>query len=207
LNKEIKISKMDEYLTISKQGKYEYKELGSRFIGLTFPVCDKEIIDCILHSNSKQYYDATHHCFAYRLGIDGANFRFNDDGEPNSSAGKPILGAIDSLGVTDVLVIVNRYFGGKKLGVGGLVNAYSISAKESLKISQIISKIIYHKITFSFEHNLINPVMHSIEKYSAKVFSQNYGDNAIFVIDIKPGLIPEFKEFLTAKTNGKVKFE
>jgi uncharacterized YigZ family protein len=198
---------MDEYLTISKHGKYEYKELGSKFIGLTFPVHNKEEIDDILHSNSKQYYDATHHCFAYRLGTEGTNFRFNDDGEPNSSAGKPILGAIDSIGVTDTLVIVNRYFGGKKLGVGGLITAYSTASKESLKISQIITKTIYYQITFSFEHNLINPVMHSIEKYAAKIADQKYGDNAVFLIDIKPSMITGFKDFLTAKTNGKVKFE
>ena len=118
----------DSYLTLAEPAEALYKEKGSKFLAYAYPVSSEEQIRECLEALRKRYYDATHHCYAWRLGADGQNYRVNDDGEPSSTAGRPILGQLLSYGVTDVLVVVVRYFGGTKLGVSGLIAAYKESA-------------------------------------------------------------------------------
>src|SRR5690606_39655528 len=139
--------KDDTYLTIADHAEGLYYEKGSKFIALAYPVSDEEEIKSLLENIRKKYYDARHHCYAYRLGREGLVFRANDAGEPNHSAGDPILGQLRSYNITDVLIVVVRYFGGTKLGVGGLINAYKTAAADAIENSTIITKITDRKST------------------------------------------------------------
>lgn len=132
----------DSYLTLAEPAEALYKEKGSKFLAYAYPVSSEEQIRECLEALRKRYYDATHHCYAWRLGADGQNYRVNDDGEPSSTAGRPILGQLLSYGVTDVLVVVVRYFGGTKLGVSGLIAAYKESAAAVLSAAQIVERTV-----------------------------------------------------------------
>lgn len=149
----------DSYLTIKAFSQGLYKEKGSRFIGLVYPVSGPEEIKAILEKVRKQYHDARHHCFAWVLGRDKQNYRLNDDGEPSGTAGKPILGQISSHGLTDVLIVVVRYFGGKLLGVGGLINAYRSAAESAINNGEIVELFIQDFYELSFPYPALNGVM------------------------------------------------
>ena len=136
------MDKNDYYNTIEKTASTEFKDRGSKFIAYAFPIQSVADFKTKLDEIRKEHPKATHHCFAYRLGTDGNNFRVNDDGEPSGTAGRPILGQIDSKNLTDLLVIVVRYFGGTLLGVAGLINAYKSSAALVLQLTPVISKAI-----------------------------------------------------------------
>lgn len=138
---------MNEFHTITSVTEGIYKEKGSRFLAFAFPVSDEQQVKERVEGLKKQYYDARHHCYAYILGLKKQSFRANDDGEPNHSAGDPILGQIRSRNLTNCLVVVVRYFGGIKLGVGGLVTAYKAAAEDALEKAQVIT--IYSQTTFS----------------------------------------------------------
>jgi uncharacterized YigZ family protein len=150
---------LDTYFTIAVPSEGEYKEKGSKFIAFTYFVSDESSIKEKLEQLKKEHFKATHHCYAYRLGIDGKNYRANDDGEPSGTAGRPILGQIDSFGLTNVLIIVVRYYGGTKLGTSGLINAYREAAKNALEKSQKIEKIIESIIEVSISYNQLNEMM------------------------------------------------
>ncbi|HYW95669.1 MAG TPA: YigZ family protein, partial [Bacteroidales bacterium] len=143
--------KADNYLTIKQRGEGLYKEKGSKFIGFALPVESEDHIKGELESIRKNFHDARHHCYAWRLGPDMELYRANDDGEPGNSAGKPILGQIESRKLTNVLVVVVRYFGGTLLGVGGLINAYRTAASEALDRSVIVKKYVYQGYAIRFE--------------------------------------------------------
>lgn len=149
-----------------------YKEKGSKFIAKAFPVSSVEQVQDILDNLRKEYHDARHHCYAYIVGHDGSHIRANDDGEPNHSAGDPILGQIKSFEVTNTLVIVIRYFGGTKLGVSGLINAYKTAAAEALHKAKVIKREVMGKISFHFTYPETNQVMKMVGKYSIKVSEQ-----------------------------------
>jgi uncharacterized YigZ family protein len=149
----------DFYQTIEKTAVAEFKDRGSQFIAYTFPIADIAQFKTNLTSIKKEHPKATHHCFAYRLGLDGNTFRVSDDGEPSGSAGRPILGQIDSRQLTNVLVIVVRYFGGTLLGVPGLINAYKTAASLSLQITPAIRKAIEISFRLEFDYTLMNDVM------------------------------------------------
>jgi uncharacterized YigZ family protein len=155
------------YQTITNTATSEFKDRGSKFLGYVFPV--ENIDDCKLNlKNIKELHPkATHHCFAYRLGTDNINFRASDDGEPSGSAGKPILGAIDSLEITNVQAIVVRYYGGTMLGVPGLINAYKCTAKDALMASTIIVKEEMEIFELEFDYNLTTLVNQTILKLDA----------------------------------------
>ena len=135
------VSTNDTYKSISMPSKGLFKDNGSRFIALAYPVESEEEIKEIVSSLKKEYHDARHHCYAYRLGLDGSKWRANDDGEPSGSAGRPILGQIDSAGLSDILVVVVRYFGGIKLGIPGLIRAYKTSTADALSRAETCDKI------------------------------------------------------------------
>jgi uncharacterized YigZ family protein len=172
---------LDTYFTIAVPSEGEYKEKGSKFIAFTYFVSDESSIKEKLEQLKKEHFKATHHCYAYRLGIDGKNYRANDDGEPSGTAGRPMLGQIDSFGLTNVLIIVVRYYGGTKLGTSGLINAYREAAKNALEKSQKIEKIIESIIEVSISYNQLNEMMQFLKQYEIEIITSIYTDNEILV--------------------------
>ena len=155
MTKEIK----DSFLSIAAPSEGLYKDNGSRFIAKAYPVETEEEVKEIVAALKKEYYDARHHCYAYRLGYLGDKFRSNDDGEPSSSAGRPILGQIDSRGLCDVLVVVIRYFGGIKLGIPGLIRAYKSATADALDSALKVEKTATKGYMVSFGYENMNDVM------------------------------------------------
>ena len=158
-----------------------YKEKGSKFIALAIPVKSVTEVDTHLSTIRKKYHDARHHCYAYILTPDADVFRANDDGEPNHSAGDPILGQIRSFSLTNVLVIVIRYFGGTKLGVSGLINAYKTSTKNTLEQATIITKKVTKHITLLFPYQSTNEVMKLVGEVETKINSQAFDNDSKIV--------------------------
>ncbi|MEO8766538.1 MAG: YigZ family protein [Ginsengibacter sp.] len=161
---------MDYYYTIDTAGSAEFKDRGSKFLGFAFPVKNKEDFKKHLEALRKEHPKAAHHCFAYRIGLDGNNFRSSDDGEPSGTAGKQILGHIDSARLCDVLVVVVRYFGGTLLGVPGLINAYKTAATLALQCSPIVQKPVEVTYTLQFNYTEMNDVMQVLKKYNCTVY-------------------------------------
>ena len=159
----------DSYQTIAAPTTGVFKDKGSKFLAFAYPVSTEDEIKGYLKETKKEHFDARHHCFAYRLGADGALWRVNDAGEPSSSAGKPILGQLLSFGVSDTLVIVVRYFGGTKLGIPGLINAYRQAAADALQQSVIVPKYAIHQALLTFPYRQMNAVMKLLKASSASV--------------------------------------
>jgi uncharacterized YigZ family protein len=151
-----------------------FKEKGSKFIALAFPVESEDDVQEKLHAIRKQYFDARHHCYAYMLGADRQRFRAFDDGEPNHSAGDPILGQIRSKEITNVLVVVVRYFGGVKLGVGGLIAAYKTAAADALQKAIVIEKDLTGELTFEYDYALTPEVMRLVKEFDLKIMKQSF---------------------------------
>jgi len=149
----------DKYKTINAPSTGIYKEKGSKFLAFVYFVETEDDVKTILAQIRKEYFDARHHCYAYRLGADGTIFRTNDDGEPSGTAGRPIFGQILSNGITNVLIVVVRYFGGIKLGTSGLINAYKAATADALKNAEIVEKTEQQTLTFCFGYNVMNDVM------------------------------------------------
>ena len=162
----------DYYNTIEKPSVAEFKDRGSKFIAFTFPVADTNQFKERLAEIKKEHPKATHHCFAYRLGLDGNNFRVSDDGEPSGSAGRPILGQIDSKQVTNVLIVVVRYFGGTLLGVPGLINAYKTAAALALQVTPVIRKPVEVNYTLQFDYTIMNDVMTIVKQCDCIILNQ-----------------------------------
>lgn len=161
------------YKTITEKSYAEFKDRGSKFHGYAFPVRNAEEIKAGLQALKKEHPKAVHHCYAYRLGTDGLQFRANDDGEPSGSAGRPILGQIDSAGLTNVLVVVVRYFGGTLLGVPGLINAYKTAAADSMAAAATIEKNVEEMVHLEFGYSILNEVMQVLKQNDATVYKQD----------------------------------
>ncbi len=159
----------DYYLTISEQGTAEFKDRGSKFIALTYPINNKEKFKIALQKTKDLHPKASHYCFAYKIGLDNNNFRSSDAGEPSGSAGKPILNAIESKNITNVLVVVVRYFGGSLLGVPDLINAYKTTASLALQTTKIIQKPILVNYELEFDYTQTNQVMQILKKLDANI--------------------------------------
>ncbi len=170
---------MSHYSTIEQEGFAEYKERGSRFLAYSFPFREASELKVIIQKLKKEHPKAVHFCFAYRIGNDGNKFRSSDDGEPPGSAGKPILGQIDSKSLADVIVVVVRYFGGTLLGVPGLINAYKSSAAMALQVIPTIRKPILEKATLQFDYTRKQEVNAILKQHSCIVMSQ---ENVLFSI-------------------------
>lgn len=169
---------MDTYKTIAEASPETlYKEKNSKFFGFAFPITTEEEVKIHIDQLKKEHFSARHWCYAYQLGTTKIQYRANDDGEPNNSAGMPIYGQIQSFDVTNILIVVVRYFGGVKLGVGGLISAYRESAKMALEASSIIEKTIdvHFKITFDYKN--MNKVMRVIKEKNLNIVSQNMNEN------------------------------
>jgi len=162
----------DFYYTIEKASSAEFKDRGSKFIAFAYPILSALDFKKILVDLKKEHPKAVHHCFAYRLGTDGNNYRSSDDGEPAGSAGKPILGQIDSKGITNVAVIVVRYFGGTLLGVPGLINAYKTACSLALQVVPVSQKQIEVPYKIQFDYTQMNEVMSIIKQFNCKILQQ-----------------------------------
>jgi len=149
----------DTYKTISKPAEGLFKDKGSKFIAYAYPVYAEDEIKELIQSIKKEHYSARHHCYAWRLGHEKLNFRANDDGEPSSTAGKPILGQIQSFDLTNILIVVVRYFGGTLLGVSGLINAYRNAALDVITNADIVEKIVEKQLIIEFDYGVMNDVM------------------------------------------------
>ncbi|MEA2105661.1 MAG: YigZ family protein [Bacteroidota bacterium] len=164
----------DEYLTISKPSEGLFKDRGSKFLAFAYPVSSEEEIKAIQEQLRNKYHDARHHCYAYMLGPEKKVYRANDDGEPSSTAGKPILGQIRSFNLTNILIVVIRYFGGTKLGVGGLINAYKTAAEKALNNAKIIKKTLHDIYELKFDYPQMNEIMRIMKEENIEQMDQNF---------------------------------
>jgi uncharacterized YigZ family protein len=160
------------YNTITQQSNAEFKDRGSKFIAYAFPVETADDFKKQLQVLKKEHPKAVHHCFAYRIGTDGNNFRSSDDGEPSGTAGKPMLGQLDSKGLTNVAVVVVRYWGGTLLGVPGLINAYKTSTALALQVTPVTQKQVELTYSIEFDYTQMNEVMMVLKQYNCTVISQ-----------------------------------
>ncbi|MFK7809262.1 MAG: YigZ family protein [Saprospiraceae bacterium] len=166
----------DSYKTITGHYTAEFKDRGSKFIAYAFPAYTEEEWQAHLQEVKQEHFKARHHCYAYRLGIDQNNFRANDDGEPSGTAGRPILGQIDKMEVTNVFIVVVRYFGGTKLGTSGLINAYRESARLALEKATIIERIIEDVYQLEFGYSLMSSVMNAVKKLELDICKQEFSE-------------------------------
>jgi uncharacterized YigZ family protein len=166
---------METYKTITRGADAEYKDRGSKFLAIAFPMQSPEEFKLKLAEIKKEHPKANHHCFAYRIGTDGNKFRVGDDGEPSGSAGRPILGQLDSQGITDAGIVVVRYFGGTLLGVPGLINAYKMAATLALQVSLIEEKAVMKNLRITCNYTDINDVMRIIKLCNGQLVSNDQG--------------------------------
>ena len=164
----------DTYKTISAPSEGIYTEKRSKFIAIALPVRTVDEVKSHLEVYQKKYYDARHVCYAYMLGPERKDFRANDNGEPSGTAGKPILGQINSNELTDILIIVVRYFGGIKLGTSGLIVAYKAAAAEAIAVAEVIEKTVDEAVTFLFEYPFMNDVMRIVKEEEPEILEQSY---------------------------------
>jgi uncharacterized YigZ family protein len=175
----------DTYKTIISEAEGLYKEKGSKFLSFAMPVSTAEQAKEIVKEYRKKYYDARHVCYAYMIGAERTDFRANDDGEPSGTAGRTILGQINSRELTNVLVIVIRYFGGILLGTGGLVVAYKEATADALNQTEIIEKTVDIRISISFDYVLMNDVMRVIKDVNAQITAQTYVNQCMMQLSIR----------------------
>lgn len=174
----------DSYLTITGTSEGLYKEKGSKFLAFAFPCESVDEVKVRLEELRKQYFDARHHCYAYALDHTGNQTRANDDGEPNHSAGDPILGQIKSNNLTNTLVVVIRYFGGTKLGVSGLINAYKTATAEALEEAEIVKREITETVILRFPYDEMNPVMKLVKDLDLNIKGQDYDTGCVMTIEV-----------------------
>ncbi|OIQ16282.1 MAG: YigZ family protein [Flavobacterium sp. MedPE-SWcel] len=188
----------DTYKTLTAPSEETlFKEKNSKFFGYAFPVSNEDEVKAALEEMRKKHHSARHWCYAFQLGTDKKYYRANDDGEPNNSAGMPIYGQIQSFDVTNVLIIVVRYFGGVKLGVGGLISAYKTSAQMALEASDIVEKTIDLEYTLKFSYQNMNKVMRVIKEKSLNIVSQKMEMDCEIVVSTRKKNAPMVLEAFT----------
>jgi len=197
----------DEFHTPARPGHAETRILASRFLADAVPVQSKDEAENYLQGLRKKFHDANHHCYAYRLGSDGQESRSSDDGEPGGTAGKPILAAIDREGLTNALVVVTRYFGGTKLGTGGLVRAYGEAAALALKEAGKKQQLITAPLAFAVAHPKVSQVMHISSRHDARIVQTLYDEEVHFRLEVRRSLVEKLRADLVQGTSGGVRFE
>jgi len=176
----------DTYKTIEKPSEETlFKDRNSKFFGYAFPVLNEDDVKNALESLKKKHHSARHFCYAWQLGVETISYRANDDGEPNNSAGMPIYGQIQAFGVTNILIVSVRYFGGTKLGVGGLINAYKNSAQLALEASTILDKTINIEYQLSFGYDMMNKVMRIVKEKNVTIVSQTLELDCQYIISVR----------------------
>ena len=193
----VEVEYFDAYRSIAARSEGLFKDNGSRFIALAFPVETEDQVREIVASLRKEYHDARHHCYAYRLGYRGDRFRANDDGEPSGSAGRPILGQIDSMGLSDVLVVVVRYFGGIKLGIPGLIRAYRTSTADALGRAEIVEKVAGKRFRLTFDYLSMNGVMKVLKDLGLSPAGQDFGLQCSLEVRVRLALEEDFRSRLS----------
>ena len=187
---------MDTYKTIKALAEGAYSEKRSKFLAFAIPVRTADEVKQIVAEYQKKYYDARHVCYAYMLGAERLDFRANDNGEPSGTAGKPILGQINSNELTDILIIVVRYFGGIKLGTSGLIVAYRLAAAEAIAAAEIIEKTVNEEITIHFEYPFLNNVMRIVKEEKPQILSQSFDNDCRMTLRIRKDAAPILKSRL-----------
>ena len=184
----------DEFLTITDtSAEGFYSEKRSKFLAFAFHVTSEEEVKQYVAEFRKKYYDARHVCWAYMLGADRTDFRANDDGEPSSTAGKPILGQINKNELTDILIIVVRYYGGVNLGTSGLIVAYRTAAAEAIANAEVVSQFVEEEVVFDFPYIMMNDVMKIIKDMSPRIISQTYDNTCEMKLSIRKSEAPMLK--------------
>ena len=192
----------DEYKTLKTEGEGYYTDKRSKFLAFAHHVSTVEEIKEILARYRKKYYDARHVCYAYMLGPERTEFRANDDGEPSSTAGKPILGQINSYELTDILIVVVRYYGGVNLGTSGLIVAYREAASDAIAHAEVETRQVEEVITYSFAYPLMNEVMRIVKEMQPRIISQTYDNTCEICLSIRKGEAEQLKSRL-----NKLSFE
>lgn len=185
---------IDEYKTINAESKGTYSELRSKFLAFAHPVRTVGEAMSFVEYYQRKYYDARHCCWAYMLGAEREIFRSNDNGEPSGTAGKPILGQINSNELTDIIILVIRYFGGVKLGTSGLIGAYRTAAADAIQNAEIVTRTVDEEYTFDFEYPLMNAVMKVVRDMDARIVSQSYDMDCRMTLSIRRSKMDELKE-------------
>ena len=173
------------YRTIARPSEGAYREKGSRFLAFAYPVTTEAEVKAHISRLEKKYFDARHHCYAWMLGVEAKLFRTFDDGEPNHSAGDPILGQIRSKGLTNVLVIVVRYFGGVKLGVGGLISAYKTAAEDALNSAEMVVRQVNESVRIVYDYAATPEVMRLVKEFDLNIKSQKFGADCELIADYR----------------------
>lgn len=193
----------DTYRSIAQPASAEIKVRGSRFIAEAFPVATEEAAEAHIDRIRKREHAATHHCTAYRIGPGAAIFRFNDDGEPSGTAGPPILRQIEGRSLTNTLVVVTRYYGGTKLGAGGLVRAYGDAASEALDAAGQKKHVIFERLNVSYRYDDTSAAMHVINQYDAEVIDSTYTDKTELELAVRKSRVQAFREAFTNALGGR----
>ena len=175
----------DLYNTIEKKSKSYFKDKGSKFYSYAFPLQNEDEVKEIIGHLKKEHHSARHHCYAWRLGTENIRFRANDDGEPSSTAGKPILGQLQSFELTNTLIVVVRYFGGTLLGVSGLINAYRNAACNAINNAEILEKVIEKKYKLSFTYNELNEVMQIIKQKNYNIQCTDFQESCSLIFSVR----------------------
>lgn len=186
----------DTYKTIKGPVEGLFKDRGSKFLAYAYPIEHENEVKPLVENLKKEHFKAVHHCYAYRLGLDRNNFRVNDDGEPSGTAGRPILNTLLSQDITNILVVVVRYFGGTLLGVPGLINAYKSATVEALAMAEIYEKTVNDVYNVSFDFVQMNDVMKVVKEFSLKIRNQTYDNQCTMEL--------EFRKTLTNQVIGKL---
>ena len=188
----------DTYITIKDVAEGYYTEKRSKFYAFAHPVRTPDEVKVLNQMYRKKYYDARHVCYAYRLGAEGAEFRANDDGEPSSTAGKPILGVMLSENVSDVVIFVIRYYGGVNLGTGGLIVAYREAAHDAMSHAERTEHIVEDEITYNFAYPQMNDVMRIVKDMEARIVAQDFQISCSITLAVKKSQMPQLKQRLEA---------
>lgn len=195
----------DEYFTIDQGHSAETKVKGSRFIGTPCPVNTEQQATEFIHRVSQKFYDATHNCYAYQIGQPASIItRYSDAGEPAGTAGLPILNVIQGKLITNIAVVITRYFGGTKLGKGGLVRAYSDCTQRVIEQCSIVKKYLYQKLRLEFDYKLTGPVMRVISSFDANIIESIYDQNAILTLSLRKSMAEKFTQNLIDITSAKI---
>jgi len=192
----------DVYRTVEARSHSVFRDKGSRFIGHLIPVSSQDEIRVELENLRREFHDARHHCYAWRIGAGGESWRVNDDGEPSGSAGKPIYGQLLSSNISDVLAVVVRYFGGTKLGIPGLIHAYKTTTREAIETATIIDKVLYAEFTINFGYPSMNQVMKVVREHDVEILRNDFNINCSIYARVRKSALTRVAELF--QNIGKV---
>jgi uncharacterized YigZ family protein len=193
----------DTFLTIAAPGRAELTVKASRFVGEALPAASVEEAVEKIDEIRKREYNASHHCYAYRIGFAAEDFRYSDDGEPNGTGGPPILRHIDGRGLTNLVVVVTRYYGGTNLGTGGLIRAYGDAAAAAMEATRTVTRILRERVSLRFEYPDTSPAMHTIGQFDAPIVDTRYADDTEIIVDVRRAEADALEAMFTSALAGR----